>query len=85
MENEKALVLCSGGADSTTLLAQACAQHGAGNVYALAISYGQKHVRELESAKAVADYYGVELRTLDVGAIFADSACSLLSLSLIHI
>ncbi len=78
-ENEKALVLCSGGADSTTLLARAVASHGAGGVFALAISYGQKHSRELESARAVADYYGVPLRLLDVAAIFADSSCSLLA------
>ena len=41
--NRKALVLCSGGVDSTTLLAQAVAKYGAENVYALSISYGQKH------------------------------------------
>ena len=77
--SDKALVLCSGGADSSTLLAKAVAEHGAENVFALAISYGQKHSRELRSARAVADHYGVELRLLDVGAIFADSTCSLLA------
>ena len=77
--SDKALVLCSGGADSSTLLAKAVAEHGAENVFALAISYGQKHSRELRSARAVADRYGVELRLLDVGAIFADSTCSLLA------
>lgn len=75
---ERALVLCSGGVDSTTLLARAVARYGAGNVYALSISYGQKHVREIESARAVASHYGVEQRFLDLGAIFADSNCSLL-------
>ncbi len=77
--SEKALVLCSGGADSSTLLAKAVADHGADNVFALAVSYGQKHSRELRSARAIADHYGVELRLLDVGAIFADSTCSLLA------
>lgn len=80
-EREKALVLCSGGVDSTTLLARAVARYGAENVYALSISYGQKHVREIEAARAVAAFYGVEQRFLDLGAIFADSACSLLSQS----
>lgn len=77
--NRKALVLCSGGVDSTTLLARAVAKYGAENVYALSISYGQKHAREIEAARAVAAHYGVQQRFLDLGAIFADSACSLLS------
>lgn len=76
---EKALVLCSGGVDSTTLLAGAVERFGAENVYALSISYGQKHIREIEAARAVAAHYGVEQRFLDLGAIFADSACSLLA------
>lgn len=77
--NRKALVLCSGGVDSTTLLARVVAKYGAENVYALSISYGQKHVREIEAARAVAAHYGVQQRSLDLGAIFADSSCSLLS------
>lgn len=76
---EKALVLCSGGVDSTTLLAGAVARFGAENVYALSISYGQRHIREIEAARVVAAHYGVEQRFLDLGAIFADSACSLLA------
>ena len=76
---EKALVLCSGGVDSTTLLAMAVSRYGAKNVYALSISYGQRHNKEIESAKTVAAHYGVEQRFLDLGAIFADSDCSLLS------
>ena len=73
MTNNKALVLCSGGVDSTTLLARAVSKYGAENVYALSISYGQKHVREIEAARAVAAHYGVQQRFLDLGAIFADS------------
>lgn len=76
---EKALVLCSGGVDSTTLLAMAVARLGAENVYALSISYGQRHAKEIESARRVAAYYGVEQRFLDLSSIFADSNCSLLS------
>lgn len=79
VEKTKALVLCSGGVDSTTLLAMAVEKFGAENVYALSISYGQRHNKEIESAKAVAAYYGVEQRFLDLAAIFADSNCSLLS------
>ena len=76
---EKALVLCSGGVDSTTLLARAVERHGAENVFALSISYGQKHVREIDSARQVAAYYGVRQRFLDLGVIFAESNCSLLA------
>ena len=54
MTKTKALVLCSGGVDSTTLLARAVSKYGAENVYALSISYGQKHVREIEAARTVA-------------------------------
>lgn len=76
---DRALVLCSGGVDSTTLLAMAVERCGSENTLALSISYGQKHEREIESARAVAAHYGVEQRFLDLGAIFADSNCSLLS------
>ena len=75
---EKALVLCSGGADSSTLLAMAVEKYGPENVFALSISYGQKHSREIQSAAAVAEHYGVEQRFLDLAAIFAESDCSLL-------
>ena len=74
----KALVLFSGGLDSTTCLALAVEKYGADEVLALSVSYGQKHTKEIEAAKAVAAYYGVKLKTLDLAAIFADSDCSLL-------
>ncbi len=80
-QDEKALVLCSGGVDSTTLLAMAVERFGAQNVFALSISYGQRHEKEIESAKAVAAHYGVAQRFLDLSAIFADSNCSLLAQS----
>ena len=76
---KKALVLCSGGVDSTTLLAMAVERFGAKNVFALSISYGQRHEKEMESAKAVARYYGVKQRFLDLAHIFAESNCSLLA------
>lgn len=77
----KALVLASGGVDSTTLLALAVERYGAENVYALSIFYGQKHDRELEAAKQIATYYGVEQRFLDLAPIFSESDCSLLAAS----
>ncbi len=77
--HERALVLASGGADSTTLLALAVERYGRENVVALSISYGQKHVREIDSAKAVAAHYDIPIRFLDLGVVFAGSDCSLLS------
>ncbi len=75
----RALVLCSGGLDSTVLLAQAVERFGATDVRALSIAYGQKHARELEAARAVTAYYGVSLRTMDLAPLFADSNSSLLA------
>ena len=43
----KALVLFSGGVDSTTALALAIQEHGKDNVVALSISYGQKHTKNI--------------------------------------
>ena len=74
----KALVLFSGGVDSTTCLAMAVDKYGAENVIALSIYYGQKHNKEIECSRQIADYYGVKQKTLDLALIFADSDCSLL-------
>lgn len=74
----KALVLFSGGLDSTVCLALAVKKYGAAEVAALSIFYGQKHRKEIEASRKVADYYGVEYRTLDLGEIFKDSSCTLL-------
>ncbi len=74
----EAMVLFSGGVDSTTCLALAVKKHGAENVLALSISYGQKHTKEIECAEKLVNYYGVKWQTLDLSRIFADSGCSLL-------
>ncbi len=75
----KALVLSSGGVDSTTCLALAIEQYGRENVTALAIRYGQKHEKELAAAEKVAAHYGTAHLTLDLTQIFAYSDCSLLA------
>lgn len=74
----KAIVLSSGGVDSTTCLAVAVDKYGADNVISLSVYYGQKHNKELEAARAVADYYKVRHIELDLKPIFEDSSCSLL-------
>lgn len=74
----KALVLSSGGVDSTTCLAMAIKKYGVDEVLALSIFYGQRHSKEMQAAEKVAAYYGVQWKTLDLSLIFADSDCSLL-------
>ncbi|MDB5295416.1 MAG: queC [Phycisphaerales bacterium] len=53
-----AIVLASGGLDSTTCLAIAKAD-GYGPVYTMAFDYGQRHRHELAAAERVARHYGV--------------------------
>ena len=77
----KALVLSSGGVDSTTALGLAVEKYGPENVITLSVFYGQKHDKELEAAKAVAGYYGVEHLTLDLETIFKYSDSALLKQS----
>ena len=77
----KALVLLSGGVDSATCLGMAIEEYGRKNVCGLSISYGQKHAKELEAAKKIADYYEIEFISLDLSRIFAYSDCSLLTQS----
>ncbi len=66
----KALVLASGGVDSTTCLALAVQQYGAENVLALSLFYGQKHYKELQAAQQVAAYYQTQHLQLDLSDIF---------------
>lgn len=74
----KALVLFSGGIDSTTCLAEAVEKYGKDEVLALSVGYGQKHSKELEASERIAEYYGVKYQRLDLAPIFAHSDCSLL-------
>lgn len=75
----RALVLFSGGVDSTTCLALAIDRYGKENVTALSVSYGQKHQKEIEASEKIARYYQVEHIYLDLAEIFRYSDCSLLS------
>lgn len=62
MGNRKAVVLLSGGLDSTTTLA--IAKEQCFRPYALSFRYGQRHEFELEAASRVAKGAGVEQHTI---------------------
>ena len=79
--SKKAVVLSSGGIDSTTCLSIAIDELGIENVSTVSVFYGQKHSKELECAKKIAKYYGVKHYELDLSAIFKYSNCPLLSQS----
>lgn len=69
-DEKKAVVLVSGGLDSTTVLAIA-REHGY-HCYALSFNYGQKHRAELLAAKRVAEAMGAEMHkeiALDLSTI----------------
>ncbi len=75
---KRAVVLLSGGLDSATVLA--IAQHQGYEACALSFSYGQRHSRELDSARKVAQAAGVaehrvaeiDLRVFGGSALTAD-------------
>ena len=77
----KAVVLLSGGLDSTTCLAMAIDKLGVENVSAVSIFYGQRHAAELDAARAVAKFYNVAHYELDAAEIFRRSNSALLDTS----
>jgi 7-cyano-7-deazaguanine synthase len=60
----KAVVLLSGGLDSTVTLA--AATNDGMDVTAVSFSYGQRHTKELDSAAAVCRHYGIEGRVIRI-------------------
>lgn len=80
---KKALVLSSGGVDSTTCVSLAIKELGPENVTTVSVFYGQKHSKELECAEKIASFYGVNHRVIDLSGthIMDDSNCPLLASS----
>lgn len=64
---KKALVLFSGGQDSTVCLHWALARYD--KVYALCFDYGQRHSRELSCAELICDRLGVTFDICDVTSV----------------
>lgn len=68
--SKKAVLLLSGGLDSTTVLAIARSQGF--ELYAMSFDYGQRHRHELEAAQRIARHYGVRehrVAVIDLAAI----------------
>ncbi|MDO4434169.1 MAG: 7-cyano-7-deazaguanine synthase QueC [Alysiella sp.] len=68
---QSALVIFSGGQDSTTCLFQAITEFGAANVQAITFAYGQRHAIELQRAAWIAQDLGVKQTVLDLSLISA--------------
>ncbi|HBO37135.1 MAG TPA: 7-cyano-7-deazaguanine synthase QueC [Pasteurellaceae bacterium] len=69
--NRKAVVIFSGGQDSTTCLIQSIAEYGVENVEAVTFRYGQRHMIELEKAQWIAQDLGVKQTLIDTSVIKA--------------
>ena len=72
-DQEKAVVLLSGGLDSTTVLAIAKEHY---DIYALSFDYGQKQQAELNAAKRIAKHFSVlahRIFPINIGALGGSS------------
>lgn len=78
--DEKALVVFSGGQDSTTCLFWA--KENFKEVIALSFSYGQRHANEVDIAREIAEDAGVEWHCMDAGFISSLSHNSLTDMSI---
>ena len=76
----KALVLNSGGCDSSVATAMAIEKYGKENVVTASLYYGQRHNKELECAEKIAEHYGVRHIEEDISCVmkYAGDVCSLL-------
>jgi 7-cyano-7-deazaguanine synthase len=70
-DSTRAIVVLSGGQDSTTCLYWAINRYGADYVDSVTFDYGQRHRIELESAARVADFAGVANTILPIDTFAA--------------
>jgi len=78
---EKALVIFSGGQDSTTCLIKAIKDYGSENIETISFFYGQRHPIELEKAKWIADDLGIKQTVLDTSVIAQTTTNALINKS----
>lgn len=73
----KALIVLSGGLDSTTCLAMASDMHQ--DLVTVTFRYGQKHSAEAEAAARIADIYGADHVLIDLPRIFSGTESTLVA------
>lgn len=66
ISRDKALVVLSGGQDSTTCLFWAITHYGAENVHAVCFDYGQRHAIEILAAARIAGMSGIPAYNFEV-------------------
>ncbi len=76
---KKAVVIFSGGQDSTTCLFQAIKEFGRENVEVVTFQYGQRHAIELEKAAWIARDLGIKQTLIDTSVIKAITSNALIS------
>ncbi len=75
-KNKKALVLVSGGLDSTTLLKMVINSYKFDSIYAISFFYNQRHAVELEAVKRIINSYGIvnhKIINLELGLLGGSS------------
>lgn len=66
---KKAVVVHSGGMDSSLCLALAVEQFGAENVLAMSFTYNQRHSQELDVAQEIADHFKVDRVVINLNCL----------------
>ena len=75
---KKAIIIFSGGQDSTTCLFKAISEYGKENVEVISFTYGQKHSLELDVSRDIAAEQGVKRTVLDVSLLGSITESALL-------
>ncbi|WNY22837.1 7-cyano-7-deazaguanine synthase [Methanimicrococcus hongohii] len=76
-DNDGAVVIFSGGQDSTTCLFWAEKIYGKENVLPVSFDYGQKHKKELEAAENITKRYGFSQMILPLEFLKSIAVCAL--------
>jgi 7-cyano-7-deazaguanine synthase len=80
--SKKAVVVHSGGMDSSICLALAIGDHGKENVLSMSFSYSQRHTVELERAQRISKDWRVDHIVVDLGCLQQITESSLLDKTL---
>lgn len=66
---KKAVVVHSGGMDSSLCLASAIKEFGKEHVLSLSFTYNQRHSQEIEQAKKISSHFGVDHTVLEINCL----------------